>query len=221
MWSKKYEECVICRTSGEKYGGKGMCKSCYLKGWNKKNKGYTDNYNKKYYKDNKEKIKSHVKKYKRENKKHYLEYRKNKKNEISEYNRKYYKVNRRTIIDKKTKYSLDRRKTDFRFRLKHNVRSLIVIKLKNRLLNKNKMSTFSFLPYSIDDLIQHLEELFKPGMNWGNYGFYGWHIDHIKPDCSFKYKSVKDEEFQKCWALNNLQPLWARENLKKGSNFSY
>jgi hypothetical protein len=28
---------------------------------------------------------------------------------------------------------------------------------------------------------------------------------------------LKDENFQKCWALDNLQPLEAIENLKKGN----
>lgn len=52
-------------------------------------------------------------------------------------------------------------------------------------------------------------------MSWDNYG--EWHIDHKIPDCKFNYISVNDKEFQKCWALKNLQPLWAIENLRKGS----
>jgi len=80
-------------------------------------------------------------------------------------------------------------------------------------LSKGGKSTFSFLPYTVDDLIKHLKSKFKDGMSWKNYG--KWHIDHIKPDCSFDYKSVEDEEFQKCWALDNLQPLWAIDNFRK------
>ena len=80
-------------------------------------------------------------------------------------------------------------------------------------MSKGGKSTFSFLPYTVDDLIKHLKSKFKDGMSWKNYG--KWHIDHIKPDCSFDYKSVEDEEFQKCWALDNLQPLWAIDNFRK------
>ena len=56
-------------------------------------------------------------------------------------------------------------------------------------------------------------------MNWNNYG--KWHIDHVRPDRSFNYKSVKDKEFQECWALKNLQPLWAIDNLKKGGKIKH
>jgi len=59
-----------------------------------------------------------------------------------------------------------------------------------------------------------LESKFKNGMSWKNYG--KWHIDHAIPDIRFRYKSPEDEEFKKCWALNNLQPLWAKENIRKG-----
>lgn len=72
----------------------------------------------------------------------------------------------------------------------------------------------SSLPYTTKELMEHLEKLFKPGMSWENYG--KWHIDHIIPDCNFKYKSMNDADFLKSWSLNNLQPLWAIENLKKG-----
>lgn len=54
-------------------------------------------------------------------------------------------------------------------------------------------------------------------MNWQNYGKQPgyWCIDHIYPDSKFNYKSVEDEEFQKCWALENLRPLEWMENIKK------
>ena len=52
-------------------------------------------------------------------------------------------------------------------------------------------------------------------MSWDNYG--EWHIDHILPDSSFYYVSTEDDEFKKCWALSNLQPLWAIDNLKKSN----
>jgi len=65
----------------------------------------------------------------------------------------------------------------------------------------------------------HLESQFKPGMNWENYGKYGWHIDHIRPQSWFKFESKNDPEFKICWALSNLQPLWAKENSFKGNRF--
>jgi hypothetical protein len=81
-----------------------------------------------------------------------------------------------------------------------------------------KQKTFSSIEYigcSIDDLKLHLEEQFTDGMNWENYG--DWHIDHIKPLCSFDFS--KEEELFYAWNYTNLQPLWAKDNLAKGGSF--
>lgn len=67
--------------------------------------------------------------------------------------------------------------------------------------------------YTLQDLIPHLEKQFKPGMSWDNQG--KWHIDHIIPKSLFKFESYNDREFRQCWALCNLQPLWAADNLRK------
>ena len=34
-------------------------------------------------------------------------------------------------------------------------------------------------------------------------------------NCNSEYVSMKDDEFKKCWALDNLRPLSAKENLLK------
>jgi len=47
------------------------------------------------------------------------------------------------------------------------------------------------------------------------------HIDHIKPKCSFFYKSMDSQEFKDCWSLDNLQPLFAIDNMRKGAQMSY
>jgi hypothetical protein len=52
-------------------------------------------------------------------------------------------------------------------------------------------------------------------MSWGNYGFRGWHIDHIIPLASFDL--TDREQFLKACHHTNLQPMWAKENLSKGS----
>lgn len=71
----------------------------------------------------------------------------------------------------------------------------------------------SLVGYSLDDLMQHLQPLFKEGMSWENYG--DWHIDHICPVSSFAITSYDCSAFQECWSLQNLQPLWAIDNKKK------
>ena len=52
-------------------------------------------------------------------------------------------------------------------------------------------------------------------MGWDNYG--EWHVDHIRPIASFNFESVDCAEFKECWSLDNLQPLWAFDNLSKGT----
>ena len=80
-----------------------------------------------------------------------------------------------------------------------------------------------FLGCSIDELKQRFESMFYPNpetgetMTWDNYGFYGWHIDHIKPLDSFDI--ADPEQFKEACYYTNLQPLWAKDNLKKGSKY--
>lgn len=85
-------------------------------------------------------------------------------------------------------------------------------KLKNHGGSKNG-SILTALPYSIENLKKHLESKFEPGMSWENYG--SWHIDHIRPDSSFKYDKMSDDQFLESWSLSNLQPLWAMDNFRK------
>jgi hypothetical protein len=76
-----------------------------------------------------------------------------------------------------------------------------------------KSSTFELLGCSIIHLRKVLEEQFKLGMNWQNWGRKGWHIDHIIPCNSFDLR--KKSEQKKCFHYTNLQPLWWYENLSK------
>jgi hypothetical protein len=77
-----------------------------------------------------------------------------------------------------------------------------------------KSSVLSLLGCSIEEFRKHIESQFQEGMTWENYGSY-WHLDHIIP-CS--YFDQTDLEQQKiCWNYQNLQPLKAKDNLKKGA----
>ena len=68
---------------------------------------------------------------------------------------------------------------------------------------------------SFDYLKNHLECQFDDEMSWCNWGMKGWHIDHIIPCASFDL--TNPEEQQICFHYSNLQPLWARDNMSKGS----
>lgn len=94
----------------------------------------------------------------------------------------------------------------------------IDVALRNCLNNKqNKTKYEKILGYSIQELKQHLEKKFEHGMSWKEFNSGNIHIDHIKPQKLFDMNDV--EQVIKCWSLNNLQPLWARDNLSKKDRY--
>ena len=80
---------------------------------------------------------------------------------------------------------------------------------------KKTKPTFDLLNFTKQELYDHLESQFTDGMNWDNMN--EWHIDHIIPVTAFKIDSVDHPDFHTCWALGNLRPMWAKDNLKKGN----
>jgi hypothetical protein len=86
----------------------------------------------------------------------------------------------------------------------------------NELMNKkyDNPRTFDLVGCDFEFLLSYIEEKFVGGMNWDNYGYYGWHIDHIIPLSSAK----NEEEIRKLYHYTNLQPLWFKDNLKKSNN---
>ncbi|QKC99192.1 HNH endonuclease [Mesorhizobium sp. NZP2298] len=76
--------------------------------------------------------------------------------------------------------------------------------------------TFDILGYTSEDLRVHIERQFEPWMTWENYRHDTWHIDHIIPLSAFNYETPYDIDFKKAWALSNLRPLAANDNMKKG-----
>jgi len=81
----------------------------------------------------------------------------------------------------------------------------------------------TYLGYTKDEILDHIESQFKPWMTWANNGRPKhvnkptWQLDHINPKSSFKYTSITDEEFQECWGLVNLRPIESRLNLIKSN----
>lgn len=110
-----------------------------------------------------------------------------------------------------------RRRQDPDFRLRVNFGRQMSFCLHG---GKQSRSWLTFVSYTMEDLRQHLEGLFREGMNWNNYGSSSgatkwWTVDHIRPVSTFDFSSPNDEQFKECWALANLQPLWSSENFAK------
>ncbi len=125
----------------------------------------------------------------------------------------YHDQNKEKINEDKRKYGNYKYNTDINFKIKSNLRGRIYIVLKG---NSKSQKTFDLIGCTIEELKKYLESLFELGMTWENYG--AWHIDHKKPCASFDLS--KTIEQRKCFNFKNLQPLWAIDNLKKGSKYS-
>ena len=103
---------------------------------------------------------------------------------------------------------------DPKLRLRKNIVKAIRKALKKQ--GKPSKRSFEKLPYDLKQVTEHIEGQFDEHMTWENYGSY-WQIDHIYPQSRLLYDSYDHENFQKCWALSNLQPLEASENYRKGN----
>jgi len=118
-------------------------------------------------------------------------------------------------LDNKLKFKIHKKKRyqeDLNFRLRECIRS----RLNHSLRNLPKIgSAINYLGCSIEELKAHLELKFLSGMAWTNYG--SWHIDHIRPLSSFDLTDPK--QFKVACHYTNLQPLWAKDNLRKGAKY--
>lgn len=185
-----------------------------------------------YYKDNKNEIKSYHKEYYNLNKiqivKKQLIRDRNRKYDISKY-QKSYRINNKISLQKKKRHYINNRKQQSIYRLRFIVSNAVYQALKLNNSNKNGNSIISSLEYTINDLKNHLESKFEYWMNWNNWGQYNsktwidndpstwfWNIDHIIPQSKLPYSSMQDDNFKKCWELENLRPYSAKQNIIDG-----
>ena len=158
------------------------------------------------------------KKYRQKNKERLDDYTKNWYEQNKEHRKQYLKEYRDKNIDRirevKRNYEKTRKHNDPIYKLINNFRTAIYQVLKENNVQKNG-HYFEVLKYSPEELIGHLENQFKDGMTWGNYG--EWHVDHILPISVYNIQEIGDEEFMKCWSLSNLQPMWGKENIRKSN----
>jgi hypothetical protein len=110
-------------------------------------------------------------------------------------------------------YESARRASDLPFRLRKTLRSRLADSLQGR---RKSGSAVRDLGCSVADLKAHLERQFLPGMTWDNWGAGEgkWQIDHIYPLAKADL-TVRLVVLAVCnW--RNLQPLWFKDNNRKG-----
>lgn len=116
---------------------------------------------------------------------------------------------------KRASYTREKRASDVNFKIGGNIRRRLCEAVHAQGAKKHER-TRTLIGCSIPELRAHLERQFKPGMSWENYGYNGWHIDHIIPLASFDLTSA--EARKKAAHFTNLQPLWREENQKKSDS---
>jgi len=118
---------------------------------------------------------------------------------------------RQSMASYHREYWIKRRQNDVDFKLRNTLRNRLNGAIKG---NRKSGSAVKDLGCSVGELKKYLESKFTKGMSWENHG--EWHIDHIQPLVSFDLTDRK--QFKEACHYTNLQPLWAEDNLRKGSN---
>ena len=200
--------CEFGKNKSQKDGLRSECKNCRKLNYKLNSEKLLLN-NKNWKLKNPDKVKQQRKNYYTVNKKEQINYTINWKLN----NPDKVKIYQQNIRDKETrKKYLKEYKKYHRSKNPHiySWRSMLTNVL-NRFNIEKSNKTIELLGYSAQDLKEHLESKFLEGMSWDNRS--EWHIDHITPVSSFD----KSEKMSVVNSLNNLQPLWAKDNLSKGS----
>lgn len=201
--------CILCNKVLEiKPIGRKNNKYCSLKCKRNYNLLINPEKIRKYQRDNhykyKEKRKAYRKQWGLNNPGYQKEWQKVNTDHIKQYSRIYRKKNQQTINEKDR---LRRKKNPlYKMAVYLRIRTRRLVKTKGF---KKKYKFEEYIGCSKVELKVYIEQKFKSGMSWENYG--QWHIDHIIPLVSAK---TIDDLYKLCH-YTNLQPLWAKENLKK------
>jgi hypothetical protein len=123
--------------------------------------------------------------------------------------------NLKQIRKARNEYHKQRMQNDIGYRMKLNARNRV--KSLVRLIKKKKsfhnLSKSKCIGRSTKEFEEYIQSKFREGMNWENYGQYGWHIDHIKPLSLFDL--TNPEEFKIANHYTNIQPLWATTDIAR------
>ena len=191
---------IVCYNDFDTLYCKQKCRKCY------NHEEYIRNIERyrKYRLIHKEKIEAYRK----------IDYQKNKQYYLDKH-KQWVENNRERERKNNNSYKKRRMKEDDLYYLKVTLRSHINECLVRRnnygTIIKGTLHTEDILGCSFEEFKIYIEKKFQSGMTWQNHG--EWHLDHIIPLASAK---TKDEVIKLCHYIN-YQPLWAKDNLKKGA----
>jgi hypothetical protein len=205
--------CVKCREEKNKedhfYKREGVgdgfrndCIECHLKNkkiYSKENSQHKRDYMSQYRVDNPEVMKIWIE----NNREQYLWNTKKWKMENPEKSKEHKNNNRRKRL-----------KNDPLFRLKSNIRRLILLSFSKKGYSK-KSKTNEILGIDYEGFMKHIESQFTEGMTWENRR--EWELDHKFPISLGK----TEEEIIKLNHYSNFQPLWREDNRKKSNKILY
>lgn len=107
-------------------------------------------------------------------------------------------------------YQKCRKETDVNFKISAALRSRLYQAVKR---GSKVGSAVTDLGCSIEEFKCFIENQFTEGMSWDNYG--KWHLDHVRPLAAFNLEDRT--QFLEVANWTNYQPLWAEDNIRKGS----
>ncbi len=175
------------------------CRKAYDREHYEVNREHELAYQKAYREENRDKISARKKLYYEENRERF-----------SANSKVYYKKNREEIVARVADYARDRRANDSTYRWVHKLRNMLNHILHGR---SSHPEALALLGCTGQEYRDHLESQFTDGMSWDNYG--EWHVDHIIPVSAFDQSKLDERAI--CWHYSNTQPLWAEDNMAKGS----
>jgi len=201
----------------------------YMKEYRAKNPEIIRGIKKKYRENNVEKIKKQKKKYYENNLEKIKEYERNKRDKtktrertklyreeypekVKESQKQWCKNNIVKIRERIRKWSKDKRKKDIKYNLNRRIGGAICACLKG---NKAGRKWEILVGYSLEALMNRLLQTMPERYDWQDYLQGRLHIDHKIPISVFNFDRPENPDFKRCWALENLRLLPARENLIK------
>ena len=184
----------------------------YMDQWHLKN----EEYEKQYRIDNKEIIKDRLDQWRKDNPKKVRiqskRYRENNLEKAIIRVQRWKRENPEKLKEQRRKYFKNKRKTNLKFNLNRRMVVGIWQSLKG---NKNGHHWETLVGYTLSNLIKRLKETMPKGYTWQEFLSGNLHIDHKIPISVFNFNKPEHTDFRRCWALENLQLLPAKENIVK------